>query len=106
MSTVYASRLGRHFAYKEFIPFDFIPNRAGYLNTGKTRKDAKRRGKKQKDAKRPGIAQKDAERRKKTQKISKKTPLNELYFMVSLSGNSLQMYFWIILIKRLYIKFC
>ena len=36
----------------------------GCLNTGKTRKDAKR----------PGKAQKDAERRKKTQKISKKTP--------------------------------
>ena len=51
-----------------------IPLNAGYLNTGKTRKDAKRPGKRQKDperAKRRGKAQKDGE---KTQKISKKTP--------------------------------
>ena len=75
----------------------------GYLNTGKTRKDAKRRGKKQKDAKRPGKAQKDAERRKKTAKRPRKLAKRQTkmyYIMVSLSRNSLQMYFWIILEKQ------
>ena len=67
-------------------------SKAGYLNTGKTRKDAKRRGKKQKD---PERRKKDG---KKTQKISEMTP-KMYYIMVSLSRNSLQMYFWIILEK-------
>ena len=73
------------------------------IGVPKYRKDAKRRGKKQKDAKRPGKAQKDAERRKKTAKRPRKLakrPPKRYYILVSLSRNSLQMYFCIILEKR------
>ena len=91
------------FVLKEILDFYQIYSAAGYLNTGKTRKDAKRRGKKQKDAKRPGNVQKDAERRKKTakrpRKLAKRPP--KMYCIrVSSSRNSLQMYLWIFLDKR------
>ena len=52
----------------------------GYLNTGKTQKDAERRKKTRKGAKRRGKTQKDG---KKTQKSSKKAP-KMYYIMISL----------------------